>query len=80
MYIGDVSGEVLPPESEPQFLVSSYCGGGACVEVAPLADGRVAVRSSKYPGLPALVYSSLEWRDFIAGVKKGEFDFTEGSG
>jgi len=35
----------------------------------------VAVRDSKNPAHPVQVYSATEWREFIAGVKNGEFDF-----
>jgi hypothetical protein len=47
---------------------------GNCVEVAPLADGGVAVRNSRHPQGPALVYTSAEIRAFILGAKDGEFD------
>jgi hypothetical protein len=57
------------------FRTSSFCGGGGCVEVAPLPDGQVAVRDSKNLSQSAHVYTATEWREFIAGVKNGEFDF-----
>lgn len=59
----------------PQFKVSSYCAGGACVEVAQLPDGTVAVRDGGDPARPAHVFSLAEWRAFVAGVKNGEYDF-----
>jgi uncharacterized protein DUF397 len=34
--------------------------GGNCVEVARLADGQVAVRNSRYPAGPALVFTAAE--------------------
>lgn len=49
--------------------------GGDCVEVAPLTHGRVAVRDSKHPTGPALVFTASEWAAFKDGVSKGEFDF-----
>ncbi len=56
---------------------SSYSNGlgGACVEVADLDDGH-AVRDSKNPTGPALVFSATEWAAFTAGVRAraGEFD------
>jgi uncharacterized protein DUF397 len=57
------------------FRSSSFCSSGGCVEVALLPDGRVAVRDGKDPQRSAHFYSVGEWRDFVAGVKKGEFDF-----
>ena len=47
---------------------------GNCVEVAPVSDGQVAVRNSRYPGGPALIYPRAEVAAFVAGVKDGEFD------
>ena len=46
---------------------------GSCVEVAALADGR-AVRNSRHPSRPALVYTSAEIAAFLPGAKAGEFD------
>jgi len=59
-----------------KFRVSSFCTSTSCVEVALLSDGRVAVRDSKDKSKPAQIYSAGEWRDFVAGVKGGEFDFS----
>jgi Domain of unknown function (DUF397) len=47
---------------------------GACVEVAVLPDGEIAVRNSRFPGGPALVYTRAEIAAFLAGAKDGEFD------
>ncbi len=47
---------------------------GSCVEVAALADGGIAVRNSRHPSGPALVYTRAEIAAFLAGVKDGEFD------
>lgn len=47
---------------------------GNCVEVALLADGRVAVRDTKDAGHgPALVFTAAEWTAFSAGMADGEF-------
>ncbi|HEV2638158.1 MAG TPA: DUF397 domain-containing protein [Actinocrinis sp.] len=48
--------------------------GGNCVEVAELANGARAVRDSKNPDGPKLVFTAAEWDAFIGGVKDGEFD------
>ncbi|GAA4861237.1 MULTISPECIES: DUF397 domain-containing protein [Saccharopolyspora] len=54
---------------------SRYSGSvGNCVEVAPLIDGGIAVRNSRYPDGPALVYSRDEMAAFLSGAKDGEFD------
>lgn len=56
---------------------SGNTSGNTCVEAGPLADGtgRVAVRHSKHPDGPVIVYTRSEWEAFIAGVKDHEFDF-----
>jgi hypothetical protein len=47
---------------------------GCCVEVAALPDGAIAVRNSRDPAGPALVYTRAEVGAFLTGVKNGEFD------
>ncbi len=47
---------------------------GSCVEVAELADGEIAVRNSRHPSGPALIYTRAEIAAFVTGVKNGEFD------
>jgi Domain of unknown function (DUF397) len=51
----------------------SSMGNGACLEVARMA-GIVAVRDSKDPNGAVLTCSATEWRAFLDGAKKGEFD------
>jgi hypothetical protein len=46
---------------------------GSCVEVASVV-GKIAVRDSKDPDGPMLVYTPAEWSAFLDGAKKGEFD------
>jgi hypothetical protein len=47
---------------------------GNCVEVAALPDGEIALRNSRHPSGPALIYTRAEIAAFLAGVKTGEFD------
>lgn len=47
---------------------------GSCVEFAKLPDGDVAMRNSRHPDGPALVYTPLEIEALLLGVKDGEFD------
>ncbi|MEV5427904.1 DUF397 domain-containing protein [Streptomyces sp. NPDC052701] len=47
---------------------------GNCVEVAALGGGGVALRNSRDPDGPALVYTAAEVAAFVAGAKDGEFD------
>ena len=47
---------------------------GSCVELARLPGGDIAVRNSRHPAGPALVYARAEIAAFLTGVKNGEFD------
>jgi hypothetical protein len=47
--------------------------GGNCVEVAFLAGGEVALRNSRHPDGPALIFTTAEWDAFIGGARDGEF-------
>lgn len=47
---------------------------GNCVEVAQLPGGGVAVRNSRHPDGPALVYTRDEMAAFVGGAKDGDFD------
>lgn len=52
----------------------STAQGSDCVEVADLPAGGAAVRDSKNPHGPMLEFTPAEWRAFLDGAKKGEFD------
>lgn len=47
---------------------------GSCVELAGLPGGGIAVRNSRHPGGPALIYTPAEVTAFIQAVKDGQFD------
>lgn len=51
---------------------SSYQGN--CVELAALTDGQVAVRNSRDPQGPALIYTRAEIAALLQGARDGEFD------
>lgn len=55
---------------------SSYSNGsgGDCVQVALAIPEVVAVRDSKNPDGPRLVFNHDEWREFVATVRAGELD------
>jgi transcriptional regulator with XRE-family HTH domain len=60
---------------ELHWRKSSYSGeNGDCVEIADLPGGGVAIRDSKDPDGPALIFKPSEWDAFVRGVKGGEFD------
>ncbi|MGW1200476.1 DUF397 domain-containing protein [Streptomyces sp. NPDC002536] len=48
---------------------------GSCVEFAKLPGGGVAVRNSRHPEGPALVYTPAEIEAMLLGIKDGEFDY-----
>jgi len=52
----------------------SGSNGGNCVEVADNLPGVVAVRDSKDPGGPVLVFGRTGWAGFVRAVRDGEFD------
>lgn len=47
---------------------------GSCVEVAELPGGSIAMRNSRFPDGPALIYTRAEIGAFLAALKNGEFD------
>jgi hypothetical protein len=60
--------------ASPTWRKSSYSSSSAnCVEVAATGTS-VAVRDSKDPDGPVLLYPRAGMAAFIAGVKDGEFD------
>ncbi|MEU9779199.1 MULTISPECIES: DUF397 domain-containing protein [unclassified Streptomyces] len=61
------------------WIKSSHSNAtGNCVELATLPDGRIAVRNSRDPEGPALVYTREEVAAFVAGARDGEFDSVVG--
>jgi Domain of unknown function (DUF397) len=52
---------------------------GNCVEMAELPSGEIAMRNSRHPDGPALVYTRAEIEAFINGAKDGDFDDLIGS-
>jgi Domain of unknown function (DUF397) len=61
-----------------QWRKSTLSTTNGCVEVAVVGD-RVAVRDSKQRGRgPVLEFTATEWAAFLAGVRGGEFDLSDG--
>ena len=44
-------------------------GNGACVEVASLSNGRIAVRDSKDTTIPPIAMTTGQWRAFLSYVR-----------
>jgi hypothetical protein len=47
---------------------------GQCVEAAALIGGEIAIRNSRHPSGPALIFTRDEMTAFLASAKDGEFD------
>ncbi|MGH3795916.1 MAG: DUF397 domain-containing protein [Pseudonocardiaceae bacterium] len=62
-------------EGAPVWRKASYSNGngGCCVEVADLDGGYRAIRDSKDPAGPVLIFTPDEWTAFTAGIRDGEF-------
>ncbi|MGP3922016.1 DUF397 domain-containing protein [Streptomyces sp. 8N616] len=57
------------------WVKSTYSNpNGECVELALLPGGDIALRNSRDPGGPALIYTRNEIEVFLRGAKDGEFD------
>jgi len=54
------------------WVKSTKSEANGCVEVAKLPEGDRAVRQSRDPLGPALVFSSTEWDAFVAGIQARE--------
>ncbi|MFI2619358.1 DUF397 domain-containing protein [Streptomyces sp. NPDC018584] len=63
---------------EFEFRTSSTCkynnNDPRCVEVATNVPGKVAVRKSGTG--ETVVFTAVEWTEFVGGAKLGEFDVT----
>jgi hypothetical protein len=65
----------MPPTidlSRARWHKSSHSNGGeaACVEVADNLPGAVAVRDSKDPAGPALIFTTTAWRAFTRSLRR----------
>ena len=68
-----VDGLSADGESVTGWRTSSRSKSTECVEVS-LGSERVHVRDSKDRDGPVLTFTHVEWRAFLAGVHRGEFD------
>jgi hypothetical protein len=64
-----------PPVSSEGWRKSSASNGvGECVEFARGVGGDILIRDSKDPAGPVLSFTPGEWRAFLVGVGKREFE------
>lgn len=61
---------------QAKWIKSTRSGGNSdnCVEVALNLRGVVAVRDSKNPEGPALVFAPGEWRSFTRTIREDSYD------
>ena len=64
--------------TKAKWRKSSYsnANGGQCVEVARNLPGVVAVRDSKDPDGPELIFEAAQWAAFTGGIKAGDSSLT----
>ena len=55
-----------------EWRLPSICTVGGCVKVMLTPTGNVATASTRRPGV--VFFNPDEWCDFVAAVKRGEFD------
>jgi len=58
---------------EISWRVSSRCDSGQCVGVARRGDS-ILITNTSGPQSPVSEFSIDEWRQFVAGVRLGDFD------
>jgi hypothetical protein len=70
-------GKITLSEAERASLAwlkaQSSTVNGQCVEIAA-ATGKIAIRDSKDPDGPILIYTPAEFGAFLDGARNGEFD------
>jgi hypothetical protein len=71
--VGKIALSVSERESLAWLKAHSSTANGQCIEIAS-AVGNIAIRDSKDPDGPILVYTSSEFRAFLDGARNGEFD------
>jgi predicted secreted Zn-dependent protease len=59
--------------SDIQWRISRTCDSGACVGVARLGEF-VLIGNTNDPDSPVSKFTADEWRQFLDGVKLGDFD------
>ena len=69
---------MTPHIAAASWITSRACNSSACVQVAHLAGGMVAIRDSKDTTKPPHVFNGEEWSAFLTGVRNGEFDLPVG--
>jgi predicted secreted Zn-dependent protease len=56
-----------------EWRKSRTCDGGACVVVSRQDESILIANSGQLSG-PFNIFTRAEWKEFVAGVKLGDFD------
>ncbi len=80
-HLPDANEDIGTDYTDPDFKTATMSRwppwiGKRCVKVKR-TDRDVQVQDSKIQDSPTLVFTHTEWRAFVDGVKKGEFDLSE---
>ena len=62
-----------PVSGDISWRISRTCDSGACVGVARRGE-YILIGNTNDPDAPVNEYTVDEWRQFLAGVKQGDFD------
>jgi len=62
-----------PAPRKLAWRVSRSCESGVCVKVAR-QDDHVLIGNTNQPDGPVCTYTTDEWKEFLVGVKHGDFD------
>jgi hypothetical protein len=65
--------ENVPVSGNISWRISRTCDGGVCVGVARRGE-RVLIGNANDPDAPVNEFTVDEWRQFLAGIKLGDFD------
>lgn len=65
--------EYAPVHGGLDWRVSRACESGACIMVASQGDA-VIFGNTNHPDGPTFAYTKAEWKEFLAGAKRGDFD------
>lgn len=63
----------MTTQEDPAWHISRSCDGGACIGVARSGDS-VLIGNTRQPEGPVGEFTTDEWRQFLAGAKRGDFD------
>ncbi|MGH3929018.1 MAG: DUF397 domain-containing protein [Pseudonocardiaceae bacterium] len=67
------------PLARAEWRKSSFSGdgdigGGNCVEIAPLPDGRITLRNSNHPHAAVLLFTRTQTKAWLTACKSGALD------